>query len=59
MKDYKMYWIIIWLIVLAFLLQTARLEYMIYNKNKYKYCDENLENYKIKEDIPLCLIEKD
>lgn len=55
----KFYWLIIWALVLVFLIQTVRLEYRIYSQNKYKYCNEKLEDYKVKESIPLCLIEMD
>ena len=53
-----MYWIIIGLVILAFILQTARLEYKT-NCQKIPYCNENYEVGELKEDVPVCIIELD
>ena len=57
-SNYLIYWIIIWLIILAFLLQTARLEYKT-NCQKTPYCNENYQKNELKEDVPVCIIELD
>ena len=55
----KFYWLIFWILVLSFLVQSARLEYRMYLYNKISYCNENYVTGELKKDVPLCVIELD
>jgi len=55
----KFYWLIIWILVLSFIVQSARLEYRMYLYNKIPYCNENYVTGELKKDVQLCVIELD